>query len=161
MGTFSANRSFPRYGWSIECENQPYLYGTKASFSVYFLWLCFDSIYSLIGEGNNRIIIELFVSIFRDHVLSKVSLTSRGYYVFLSTWTVVITYLTRFVVITYLVHVFPTGSDLLNPGGQSEIVTLMRLYIHLVRMFETVVAISARVNTVWNCHRAEIALQYV
>ena len=34
------------------------------------------------------------------------------------------------------------------------------MYFHLVRMFETEVAIPARVGAVWNCHRAKFASQY-
>ena len=68
-----SNRPFPRYRWlnaDVNCTN----YINKVSFLMQFglpmLW--FDI---LMREGNKIIIIESFVSISREHILSKLKVS--------------------------------------------------------------------------------------
>ena len=68
-----SNRPFPRYRWlnaDVNCTN----YIDKVSFLMQF-WLSMFLFDILMREGNNIIIIESFVFISREHVLSKLKVS--------------------------------------------------------------------------------------
>ena len=67
-----SNRPFPRYRWlnaDVTCT-----YIDKVSFLMQF-WLSMISFDILMREGNKIIIIESFVSISREHILSKLKVS--------------------------------------------------------------------------------------